>query len=42
MLPTVSAPGTVWDALQGMVGKAALAGVPEAWLWLCMEELGVG
>ncbi len=26
VLPTVSAPGTVWDALQGMAGKAALAG----------------
>ena len=26
VLPTVAAPGTLWDALQSMVGKAALAG----------------
>lgn len=32
VLPTVSAPGTVWDALQGMAGKAALAGAHGGWV----------
>lgn len=36
VLPTVSAPGTLWDALQGMVGKAALAGAPPGGRgWVC-------
>ena len=47
VLPTVAAPGMVWDAMQSMVGKAALAGaraggeVPACGILFCIGPAAV-